>query len=408
MSPAESPLSRMNASLRDKLQISGGRTHRSYTRRQILSEIGGCSILALITTACSRNQPPSTVRISPSVPPPASPTAHPDIRALVCKVTLPTGTNRLVVIDPAAGIITPVLNPLDILAASAVIGGQGNRLFFSSETADGATILLGMDVATGEHAEIGRLAVPALIEAVASTGDQLFLADFSGTDDTPVALPFVPIPARWQPNPAPGPVATRAVGQGELISQDGRRWYRLSGLGTKGTLDIVAYSEDAPPMHSNLHIPSPDNYYTLLAAPDDRILYIVDYRNAMTIHVVDAIQRALVRSVAIRAGDGTKGTLRSATLAPDGSLLYTIGSDASHGIIVVDTTSLRQVASFLPGQPVAELVISPDGRFLYATSYLQSAPGTQITTIDTHSGNALGNAIVHFGIIHPLLVAGCC
>jgi hypothetical protein len=380
-----------------------GRVRGVLTRRRLLALLGWGSSVALLSAGCrhKRSAPAVSTTAAPGSPSPPPPV--PTAGVVVCQVTLLTGTTRLAIVDPITGGAVPALNPPEILAASAVVGGYGGILYFSSEATDGSTAVLALDAATGERAEIGRVATPALAQALAPAGDRLFLAAFAEHGDVPDALPAVPIPARWRPTPAPGPTPAREAGVRGVVSQDGRRWYHLSGLGDRGSLEIVEFSDRGPPARVRLQIPSPYNYYTLLAAPDDRTLYVIDYRNAMTVRVVDVARHAIVRSVATRAGGGTKGTPWSAALAPDGTRLYVIGTDEERGIDVIDTASLQRVTSFVPGQPFAQLVVSPDGRSLYATAYMQSASGMRIATIDTRTGDELRTAVMRAGAFIPLL-----
>ncbi len=77
--------------------------------------------------------------------------------------------------------------------------------------------------------------------------------------------------------------------------------------------------------------------------------------------------------------------LRNALLSPDGSRLYVPGSD---GLSVLNTKDLSMAAFYLPGTPVDQVALSPDGRRLYA----MSGQLGRLYRLDAATGDTLGES----------------
>jgi hypothetical protein len=293
------------------------------------------------------------------------------------------------IFDAATGAIVPTLDAAEIRTASAALGGAAGIIYLSVPTATGRTEVFGLDTVTGEREVIGSIDGRGHVGSIAVDGGRLWMAVTPDQRQIPSALVAIVIPPRWRPSSIPSLAATRQLLDG-IVSQDGRYWYRLSGSGDRHILEIVEFEGGRPVTNVSVPIPSEYNYFSLLAAPDQRTLYVVDYRAAMTVHVIDVPQRTILRSVATWRGGGTKGRSCSAALSPQGDRLYVIGLDGPHGggIDVIDTASLAVLAHLLAERPVSCLATSPDGQSLYAT--LATRPGTvALTTIDTETGMEL-------------------
>lgn len=336
-------------------------------------------IALILLSGCVATQTPP--RASPtSAPSPSSETVRPHALALIED----NGVLRL--IDPTTG--DERWHGGAQGATLSVVSGRQGVLLASVAAADGSTTsIMAVSLDSLSPTSVGTVPGRVSLRGLSQDGTTLYFVNGAGgpQTDVPDTIMSIPLPVPWQGTPSE-PVL-RASDPGGLLAPDGRAWYHLD----QKTLLFAEYPSPGVPRISQLAIPTEYAYFSLLRAPDNRRLYVVDYRESETVHVVDVTQHTLVRSVPIRS-TGTKQTWCAATLSPDGGRLYVIGHDQTggDGIDVIDTSTLQRVATYLPGRRFSCLAVSPDGNQLYATNgnplSAQDKVST-LTTIDAKIGN---------------------
>ncbi len=209
--------------------------------------------------------------------------------------------------------------------------------------------------------------------------------------------------------PGANPTVPLLYGQGSRITPDGRALYRLNYDGRLSFFDLrgaggvttVSLFDAAP---GAALVPLGQT-----TSPDGRLLYVVLPTRGEVV-VVDLLTRGVERKalggVAAKSAPGGRGerfwdavrglfvTEAAANnnvtappqLSPDGKTLYAIGAtgrgDTARvgGVWAIDLASWRITAHWQPETTLSELILSGDGRLLYAQQ------GERLLTLDTQSG----------------------
>lgn len=338
------------------------------------------SLLALVLLCgCGATQTPPHASAT-SVLSPSSETVKPSVLALIED----NGILRL--IDPATG--DERWHGGAQGTTLSVVSGRQGVLLASVAAADGsATSIMAVSLTTLSSTLVGSVPGRVSLRGISRDGTTLSFVNGAGgpQTDIPDTILSIPLPAPWQG--VPSELVLRASDPGGLLAPDGRAWYHLA----QKTLLFAEYPSLGLPRISQLAIPTEYAYFSLLLAPDGRRLYVVDYRESETVHVVDIAQHTLVQSAPIRA-TGTKQTWCAAALAPDGGRLYVIGHDQTgdDGIDVINTSTLQRGATYFPRRHFSCLAVSTDGNQLYATNgnpLSAQANVSTLTTIDAKTGN---------------------
>lgn len=211
--------------------------------------------------------------------------------------------------------------------------------------------------------------------------------------------------------PGGNPVVPLLYGQGSRITPDGRALYRLNydgrlsffdlrGTGGVTTLPLFETTPGAAlvPLGQT-------------TSADGRLLYVVLPTRGEVV-VVDLLTRAVerqalggvaaapapggvgarfwgaVRGLFVAEASANNNITAPPQLSPDGKTLYAIGAtgrgDTARvgGVWAIDLASWRITAYWQPDATLSELILSGDGRVLYAQQ------GEQLLTLDTRSGTA--------------------
>ena len=163
-------------------------------------------------------------------------------------------------------------------------------------------------------------------------------------------------------------------------------------------------------------------YVDGVAAPDGRHFYAV---NTATRHVaeIDLLDGSLLRTASLAADPGERpstfdrffdwifgwvaphaaaGVLiePGVTIAPDGRALYLVpansASNPGDGVLVIDTDSLRVIGHLLAGQPVAGVLVTPNGQLVVRE--VGSADRDALSVLDPDGEMLLSLALPGSGI----------
>ncbi len=159
------------------------------------------------------------------------------------------------------------------------------------------------------------------------------------------------------------------------ISPDGRRVYVTNSQSRSvSVLDVDRLEE----IHRFPVLSTRDGPFGVVASPDNRFIYVTDIDNNQVI-VMEA------GSGRIEAQIGVIASPRSLAISASGSRLYASGFDG--GISVVDTKGRSVIGTIDTGSSsVFRIVLSPDGKRLYATDRL----GANLLVVDLEQNSVVG------------------
>ncbi len=136
--------------------------------------------------------------------------------------------------------------------------------------------------------------------------------------------------------------------------------------------------------------PAARGFWTLALTPNGKSLYATNaIQGVITKYDADTLGRSATRELQRVAGtpSATIDPPTAAAISPDGYRLYVV---AEAGILVIDTTTLDLKAHLAGDRALRSLVLTPDGRRLYALS----ADGTTVWALDAMSGQPLATLAV--------------
>ncbi len=160
---------------------------------------------------------------------------------------------------------------------------------------------------------------------------------------------------------------------------------------TLNSIDAWAFCLDLPATGADDAAAAAD--WGLAPSPDGQSVYAANSTLGLVVQV-DPAKLAIVRSVTVKPlasremilakfGHEESGpTGRRVIVSPDGRTIFAAGAG---GILAIDASTLRVVATFQPGESIDALGLSTDGRTLYALLHA----GGHIVELDARTGQPL-------------------
>jgi DNA-binding beta-propeller fold protein YncE len=138
-----------------------------------------------------------------------------------------------------------------------------------------------------------------------------------------------------------------------------------------------------------IDLPGPDSGWGFVDGPDGRRFYAA---SPLAGSVVEIVEQGATNNPAVRQGGLGRRADRgnrapAAAVSPDGSTLY-VAMD--HGLVAVDTRTLRPRATGLDGVEIDALGAAPDGSALYAL-----AGPSRLLRIDPRTLAPIGSTLLH-------------
>ncbi len=290
----------------------------------------------------------------------------------------------------------------------AVAPGRPGLAFVSVAARDGATTaVFALPLAQPNPVRIGEVPGRAVVGRLAPDGSTLFVTRYDATFTEPVEIVMLPVPLAWRGPPA---TPTASTGSFAAISADGRRWYGMqtsvSQTAIYAGVRLRRFEAGDWPVSVDIPLSTDATYFSLLLAPDGQTLYAVDHGTAGTVSAIDSAGGTITRRAALRPV-GTKRSSCAAALSPDGSRIYALAYDGTRedGIDVIETSTLRRVAHFLPGERLVCVAASPDGNHLYVSAVDNTPFTPTLRTLDAYTGAPVRTVPLRGGVPFLALVA---
>jgi 6-phosphogluconolactonase len=252
-----------------------------------------------------------------------------------------------------------------------------------------------LETATGRLEQIGRVALPGTVTPLAISPSRRYL--FAGLRSDPPAIASFAIDAHGLLSPrghtpltdAPMHMATDARGDYLLSASYAAASFTINRISDDGCVDATARQHTRTPPRAHSVLVDPTNRFLFVAALGGDMILPYDFAEATGRATPNA-----VRFVALARGSGP----RHMVFHPSGKLLYVNGElDGSVVSLALDhatgrlrrrdVASIRIPASLQPAW-AAEIVVNPDGRYLYASERKTST----VTTFALDTSGTIRNA----------------